>query len=110
MGIANTIASSSGFASPIVTGYLIDGQVYLNLIDGLNTNVTFRLSQFQQTIAAWQKVFFLGALFNAAGALLFIVLCTAEVQYYNDPEWREKKKLGEEDDRGETIKIGKILG
>ena len=50
------------------------------------------LYEFQQTIAAWQKVFFLGALFNAAGALLFIVLCTAEVQYYNDPEWREKKK------------------
>ena len=42
--------------------------------------------------------------------MLFIVLCTAEVQYYNDPEWREKKKLGEEDDRGETIKTGKILG
>ena len=72
--------------------------------------MTFRLSQFQQTIAAWQKVFFLCALFNAAGALLFIVLCTAEVQYYNDPDWREKTKLGEGDDRGETIKIGNNLG
>ena len=27
VGVANTIASSAGFASPIVTGYLTDGQV-----------------------------------------------------------------------------------
>ena len=42
--------------------------------------------------------------------MLFIVLCTAEVQYYNDPDWREKKKLGEEDGRGETIEIDNSLG
>ena len=50
------------------------------------------LPPMKQTIAAWQKVFFLAAIFSALGSLSFIILCTAEVQHYNDPEWREKKK------------------
>ena len=53
-------------------------------------------------------VFILAALFNASGALLFIILGTAEVQHYNDPEWREKKK-SEGEDRGEPIPKKKEL-
>ena len=101
MGIANTIASCAGFASPVVTGYLTDGQVKQGW-SMIFLNKIVKYPQFQQTIAAWQKVFVLAALFQGTGGLLFILLCTAEVQYYNDPEWREKKKL-EVENRGETI-------
>ena len=100
MGIANTIASCAGFASPVVTGYLTDGQV--NRSSDRFCEQYDQISLIQQTIAAWQKVFVLAALFQGTGGLLFILLCTAEVQYYNDPEWREKKKL-EVENRGETI-------
>ena len=31
----------------------------------------------------------------AAGMLSFIALGTAEVQYYNDPDWKERKKSEE---------------
>ena len=45
----------------------------------------------QQTIAAWQKVFFLNAACMTVGMLSLICFATADVQYYDDPEWREKK-------------------
>ena len=49
----------------------------------------------QQTIAAWQKVFFLNAACMTVGMLSLICFATADVQYYDDPEWREKKRAKE---------------
>ena len=46
----------------------------------------------QQTIAAWRKVFLLNAACMAAGMLSLILFATADIQYYDDPDWRAKKK------------------
>ena len=46
----------------------------------------------QQTIAAWQRVFLLAAACMILGALSYIFFGSADVQYYNDPDWREKKE------------------
>ena len=50
------------------------------------------LFHLQQTIAAWQRVFLLAAACMILGALSYIFFGSADVQYYNDPDWREKKK------------------
>ena len=92
MGMANTVAGCAGFVSPIVTGYITHGQVSCLFTLHQKSFIVSHSSPIKQTIAAWQKVFFLAAIFSAVGSLAFIILCTAEVQHYNDPEWREKKK------------------
>ena len=50
------------------------------------------LFHIQQTIAAWQRVFLLAAAFMIVGALSYIFFGTADVQYYNDPDWKEERK------------------
>ena len=52
----------------------------------------YLLFHLQQTIAAWQRVFLLAAACMILGALSYIFFGSADVQYYNDPDWREKKK------------------
>ena len=62
----------------------------------------------QQTIAAWQKVFILNAACMAAGMLSLICFATADVQYYDDPEWKEKKKARQINAKKEAAKITRL--
>ena len=57
-----------------------------------HVSITLPFFTIQQTIAAWQRVFLLAAACMILGALSYIFFGSADVQYYNDPDWREKKK------------------
>jgi hypothetical protein len=46
----------------------------------------------QQTLDAWRNVYLLAAVIISSGAISFLIFGTADVQFYNDPNWRDKRK------------------
>lgn len=68
LGISNTFANGAGILSPYAVGLLT------------NNN---------QTITAWNTVFYISAGIGVVTYIIYLILCQGEVQPWNDPELKD---------------------
>lgn len=75
LGISNTFANGAGIVAPLATGILTNGN---------------------QTMTAWNIVFYISSTIGVLSYVFYYILCEGEVQPWNDPNWQADTKAAEE--------------
>ncbi|XP_034241862.1 sialin-like [Thrips palmi] len=87
LGISNTFANGAGILAPYAVGILT------------NNN---------QTITAWNIVFYISAGIGVVTYIVYLVLCQGEVQPWNDPEQSDTKSTTEMVPASDKLEISRI--
>ena len=100
IGVTLTFANVGGFLTPILTGFITDGNVIPPCSKDhrvAESTVAIQNATFQPTLAAWRTVFLITAGFYLVCNTLYVFLMVAEVQ-----SWAMvKQDVGEEHAKAE---------
>jgi hypothetical protein len=100
-GVINTTGNMCGFATPAVVGALIKGQVlWWQFWHSAKLSFLTMLHIFQQSIAAWNKVFYLASGIYVFGTVVFVLFARTSIQPWNT-YWEMNKDPIKEDQEDE---------